>query len=119
MLQSAADRIKIEAVCEEVDAEAAAALAFISSVEKFREHEPEELPNEAHDMVERFMTGDSGWQVHFSQRVQQELISTPRPHTAMFDHAQKEAIATLCAVLCPDGPLLSGQGNGDHSSNTY
>ena len=75
--------------------------------------EPEELPNEAHDMVEKFMTGDSGWQVHFSQRVQQELISTPRPHTAMFDHAQKEAIANLAAALCPDGPLLSGQGN-DH-----
>jgi len=108
MLASPGDRLRIEAVCEEVDPEAAAALAFVAAVEKFREREPEELPNEAHDIVERFMAGDSGLRVQFSQRVQQQLISTPKPHTAMFDDAQKEAMARLVGTICPN-VFVSGQ----------
>jgi len=102
MLAMPGDRLKIEAVCEEADPEAAAALAFVAAVEKFREREPEELPNEAHDIVERFMAGDSGLRVQFTQRVQQQLISTPKPHTAMFDDAQKEAMARLVGTICPN-----------------
>jgi len=108
MLSNPGERLKLEAVVEEVDPQAAAALAFVMAVEHFRVQEPEALPHEAHDMVEKFMTGDSGLQVSFSQKVQQELISTPRPHIQMFDPAQKEALRSLLRSVCPDGPYIVG-----------
>jgi len=106
MLETPAERLRVENVCEDTDMEAAAALGFVATIEAFRQKEPEQLPTEAHDIVEQYMAGDSGLHVRFSQRVQQELISTPKPHIAMFDQAQKEAMTRLVAAICP-GALAS------------
>jgi len=105
MLNSTTERIKLMAIAEEVDA--VNWLEFISCVQGYKILEPEEMPAEAHNIVEKFMTLDSGLRLHFSEQIQQELINTETPHHGLFDRALREAFHTFVHLLCLESPVSS------------
>eukprot|EP00656_Telonema_subtile_P056287 TRINITY_DN8959_c0_g4_i6.p1 TRINITY_DN8959_c0_g4~~TRINITY_DN8959_c0_g4_i6.p1 ORF type:complete len:817 (+),score=186.26 TRINITY_DN8959_c0_g4_i6:858-3308(+) len=102
MLSSTSDKMKLLSLAEEVDS--VSWLEFFICVEKFRMLEVEQMPREAHDIVEKFMAADSGLRLDFSPQVQQELINTAQPHQSMFDRAQREAFHVLVHLQCLESP---------------
>jgi len=90
--------------CEE-ELGAEAPFLFVAAVERFRTLAVSEMPAVAHDIVEAHMASDAKSRVSFTSTVQQELINTARPHSAMFDNAQKEALYILWQILCPTAPM--------------
>jgi hypothetical protein len=103
-LQAPGDGGVLQVRCEE-EVGATSPLEFIAAVEKFHSLSTNMMPEVAHDIVEAHMASDSRARVNFSSAVQQELINTARPHSAMFDNAQKEALYILWQILCPTAPM--------------
>jgi hypothetical protein len=102
MLGCTTDRLRLVAMAEEVNA--SGWIDFIACVEAFRELEPEDMPQEAHSIVEKFLATDSGLELKFSNKVHQELINTVQPNQSMFDRALREAFHAFVHALCLESP---------------
>lgn len=101
---------ELRLTCEELGG--LAPLEFCVAVEDFRKLPSGQLPAAAHRIVEEHMASDARLRVNLSNRIQQELISVARPHSGMFDNAQKEALYILTQLLCPGAPVPKPRGRG-------